>query len=177
MRIVPYLEREYKSNRTSEELIEKLKKTISGADWAFEIEKINQYQISDGEISDYSFIVVKGRNALRFAKSSLLPIMKGILLHDKKAQKTIVRIVIRPFKKGVFGLAPFYCLVIYELIQSFIRGDLKLVLFCFLFLGVTYLALITKYNKEAGRYIELVEDLRIKKGGIFPLDLQMNNSF
>ncbi|HEY4287763.1 MAG TPA: hypothetical protein VGN00_11740 [Puia sp.] len=157
MRIIPYIRRQYETELSKETVLDRVKKIISSPDWNLTIGKAINNRILEGSITGSFFLVVMGKYALTYGKSSLLPIMRGEVSYDKAKSKTIIKIVIRPFKTGIIVLTPFYCIAGYGLVQGLLKGDFKLVFFFSLFLGITYGSLIMKYNREARNYIQIIE--------------------
>lgn len=130
---------------------------VSGPDWQLTIDKAVDNRILEGTVIGDSFMVVKGRYALTFGRTSLLPIMKGDVQFDPKRLKTIIKVVIRPYKVGLFGLAPFYCIGIYAFVQSCQRGEFMQAFMSSIFLVVIYGSILTKYNRELKNYVEILE--------------------
>jgi hypothetical protein len=147
----------YETDLSKEDVLNQISKMVSPPDWHLAIDKAVNNRILEGTVTDDSFMVVKGRYALTFGRTSLLPIMKGHVQFDPQKRKTMIKIVIRPYKAGLFGLAPFYCIAIYAFVQSCQQGMFMQAFMSSLFLVVIYGSILTKYNRELKNYVEILE--------------------
>jgi len=157
MRLIPYFKKKYKTTISKEIIFQRLEKMISHPDWNLSVDKVINNRILEGELDSSSFKLVRGRYALTYGSTSLLPLMLGKIVYDHKNSQTIITIVIRPSLIGIVVLSLVYCLLIYLLFQGISIKDMGIVFFSVLFFSVTYGSLMTKYNKEQKKYLELLE--------------------
>ncbi|MHA4811675.1 hypothetical protein ACX0G9_26500 [Flavitalea flava] len=163
MRIIPYLRRRYETDLSKEKVLERIRNISSDPDWNFTVAKALKTRMLEGRITGNHFIVVTGKYALTYGRTSLLPVMKGEIEYDKKRLKTIVKIVIRPFTMGLLIVAPFYGIAIWALVKGVQTGDRGTIFFCCLFLSIIYGSILIKYNREAKNYIEMLEERVLDK--------------
>jgi hypothetical protein len=157
MRLIPYFKKKYKTTISKDVIFQRLEKMISQPDWELSVEKIINNRILEGELESSSFKLVRGRYALTYGRSSLLPLMMGKIEYDRKSFETIVTVVIRPSIIGTVGLSLVYFILVYSFFQEIRIRDMGAAFLSVLFFVVTYGSLIIKYNKEQKKYIELLE--------------------
>ena len=129
MLLIPYKRKKYETEFTGHRIIEKLRANTLRADWNISFDKAINNRIFEGDISNGSFLVVMGRYALSYGKTSLLPIMKGRIKCNDDKSLTAIDIVIRPFAPGIIIISFFYSLAIFGIILSLHRGDTKALFF------------------------------------------------
>jgi hypothetical protein len=157
MRLIPYFRKKYITTISKEVIFQRLEKKISQPDWKLSIDKLINNRILEGELERSSFKLVRGRYALTYGRSSLLPLMMGKIEYDHGNSQAIVVIVIRPPVIGIVGLSLIYCVLGYSFFQEISIRDMGGAFLSILFFVVTYGSVILKYNKEQKKYIELLE--------------------
>ncbi len=157
MNLIPYKRIKVKSEYNPGEIKAALTKLVSKPDWNISIDKVANNRILEGKVSEKSFVIVMGRYGLTYGKTSLLPIMKGKIEGGNKTG-SFVTIVIRPLKPGIFILSLFYLLCIVGLYFSFRKNLSEVFIVCCIFICVTYFSIISKFNKEAKIYTDLIRD-------------------
>lgn len=93
MSIIPYLTKEYTSTFSKDEIINKLKSRVKSKDWEISFEKLINNRSFEGEFQNNSFRIVMGKYGLTYGRSSLLPIMTGIIT-ENEMNKTTIKILI-----------------------------------------------------------------------------------
>ena len=158
MNLIPYKKIVIKSERSSNEIKDALTKLVSKPDWNISIDKVTDNRILEGRVSDKSFVIVMGRYGLTYGKTSLLPIMKGKIERTNLLTGSLISIVIRPLKAGIFILSFFYLLCVAGLYFSLRKNLIEVFIVCCIFICVTYFSLISKFNKEAKIYTDLIKN-------------------
>lgn len=157
MNIIPYRRIEIKSTLTAGQVKTALLKVISKPDWNISVNKVVNHRILEGRVVDNSFIVVMGKYGLTYGKTSLLPIMKGVIKDDGSGG-TILDIVIRPFKAGIIGLGIFFLFGIAALYFSISKHLPQVFIVACIFFCVTYFSVVAKFNKEIKNYDDLIKN-------------------
>ena len=154
--MLPFKRMSFESNFSFEEIKELLQSSISKPDWNVSLDKVVNNRIVEGEVMNSSFLIVMGKYGLTYGRTSLLPIMKGNFYFDKAKSKTIINIVIRPFKKGLIIISFFYLILILGLFVNINKLQPQFIIIASIFFTVTYSSLITKLNKEAKFYEDFI---------------------
>lgn len=157
MYLFPYKVIKIRSEKSPDEIKKSLAASIAKPDWNISFDKIMTNDILEGRVSDKGFTIVKGRYALTFGMTSLLPIMKGKIEAIDSLEGSFISIVIRPFKAGVFILSFFYILCFIGIYFSIQRNLIEVLIVCCLLLFATYFSLISKFNKECKSYQALIK--------------------
>lgn len=158
MYFLPFIKRKFKTNLSPEKVQEVLRKTTSVSDKKIDANKLSNLRIFESNISEKEFVIVMGRYALTYGKTSLLPIMKGTFSRSKDNDYTDLSISIHPFRTGIIGLSFFYLLAFAAIFICFKKGQIEVIVISIVFLLVTYGSLIAKFNKEVKTYFIFLQN-------------------
>lgn len=156
MNLLPFKKIRFESSFSFEQIKESLQSSVSKSDWNISLDKVMNNRILEGEVLKSSFLIVMGKYGLTYGRTSLLPIMKGNFYFDKAKSKTIINIIIRPFKTGIIILSFFYLLLILGLFFNINKLSYQFIIVACIFFTVTYSSLINKFNKEAKFYEDFI---------------------
>jgi hypothetical protein len=151
MKFIPYTKLQIESEYEASEIKNILTNSVSKPDWNISANKFLNTDIIEGEIYDNSFVVCRGKFGLSYGRTSLLPIMKGKInenLHYNSLNRSVISVIIRPFKAGIVILSIFYLLCFFGLYVSLYKDLIQVFLVCIIFISLTYYSLMSKFNKE-----------------------------
>lgn len=151
MKFIPYTKLRIESEYAASEIKNILTNIVSKPDWDISVNKFLNTDIIEGKIYDTSFVICKGKFGLSYGRTSLLPIMKGKInenLHANTSNRSVISIIIRPFKAGILILSIFYLLCFFGLYVSLYKDLIQVFLVCIIFISLTYYSLMSKFNKE-----------------------------
>jgi hypothetical protein len=157
MSFFPYRRVHIKSELSPDAVKDVLSKIVAKPSWGVSIDKVFNNRVLEGKIGSRSFTVVMGRYGLTYGITSLLPVLKG-KIKNNGLQGSEVDVTIRPLKAGIFILSFFYLLVALGLYFSLAKGLPQVFIVCCIFIAITYYSLITKFNREAKGYIEIMNN-------------------
>lgn len=158
MSIIPYLTKEYTSTFSKDEIINKLKSRVKSKDWEISFEKLINNRSFEGEFQNNSFRIVMGKYGLTYGRSSLLPIMTGIIT-ENEMNKTTIKILIETGGAGKGILFFIFSIAFLGIYTGIVHGKSPAIIGCSLFSIIIYVNLILKYNREAPNYLNLVEQV------------------
>ena len=158
MYFLPFIKRKFKTNLSPEKIQEVLRKITSAPDKKIDTNKLSNLRIFESKTSEKEFVIVMGRYVLTYGRTSLLPIMKGSFIKSKENAYTDIVIAIHPFKTGIIILSFFYLLAFAATFICFKKEQIDGIVISIIFLLVTYVSLIAKFNKEVKTYFTFLQN-------------------
>ena len=162
MYFFPFVKKYYKSNLEKEVILKRIKDRSFSPDWNLTKNKIDNHFVMEGKFFSDSFIIVHGKYALSYGRTSLLPILKGVVKRDQSQSITTINVVIRPFVIGIIILSLFYFLILLGFFHYYFSKEAVNIQFCIIsiiFIITTYSSLIIKFNKEVIVYNAFIESV------------------
>jgi hypothetical protein len=158
MYLIPFIKRQFKTQLSPEKIKEILIKATSPPDWKLDANKLFDFKIIEGEISQNRFTIAHGSYALTYGKTSLLPVLRGRFQRGMNDKFTEIYIVIHPHRTGMIILSIFYLLAMVGFVICIKKGLTGSMTVISIFLLSTYGILIAKFNKEVKMYLAFLRN-------------------
>jgi hypothetical protein len=157
MTYFPFIKRYYLTDLHTDEIKSRVKCKVAKPDRNFTFQKAAENRILEGKTTDTGFVVVMGRYAMTYGRTSLLPYLI-VKIKPTEGTKTRLDIVIQPsLGSGLVILSIVYILAAIAIYVSWTKSNVQGVVISSLLIVVTYISMLLKFNKEKKTYLDFIE--------------------
>lgn len=163
MTFFPFIKRQYLTDIHMDEIKSGVERKVAKPDKNFTFQRAAENHILEGKTTDAGFVVVMGRYAMTYGRTSLLPYLIT-KVRPATGAKTKLDIVIQPsLGSGLIILSIVYILAAVAMYVSWTKSNVQGVVVPGLLIAVTYISILLKFNREKKTYLDFIEKDILRK--------------
>ncbi|HZH94276.1 MAG TPA: hypothetical protein VEY06_00260 [Flavisolibacter sp.] len=141
----------------TDEIKSRVELKVAKPDKHFTFQKAAENRILEGKTTDTGFVVVMGRYAMTYGRTSLLPYLIA-RFGPVTGTKTRLDVVIQPsLGSGLIILSIVYILAAVAIYVSWTKSNVQGIVVPSLLIVVTYISMLLKFNREKKTYLDFIE--------------------